>query len=98
MIGNEPVSDEIQLPAYRAAVGAPDQIEVVDHTGNLRRRASAAEASALPTRKIVAPIRIERAIRAKAGLEPWQDAYAELEPRHFATSRAMFPGRGTTRR
>lgn len=96
VIGNVPVSGDIRLPVYREAIGSPDQADVVDHTGTLRRRASVAEASALPTRKIVAPIRLERAARAKAGLEPWQDGYSEFEPANFASGQDAFsPRRGT---
>ena len=45
------------------------------------------EAEWLPNRKIVAPVRLEKALRAKHGLEPWTEAYAELEPSLATTAR-----------
>lgn len=90
VIGNQPVSDDVPLPAYRESVGAPDRVDIVDYSGKVRRRSSPSEANSLRTRKVVAPIRLERALRARAGLEPWLDAYAELEPDSYVTSRAVF--------
>lgn len=64
-------------PAWGCSPGSgrPPRCEVVDHTGSKRRAASPEEAAGLPHRKVVAPVRLERALRARLGLEPWLDAY-----------------------
>lgn len=93
VIGNTGVADEVPLPAYREAVGGPDRVDVVDYSGTVRRRASPEEAAILGNRKFVAPIRLERAMSAKAGIRPWLDSYAELEPGSSMTSRAVFGNR-----
>lgn len=44
------------------------------------------EADWLPNRKIVAPVRLEKALKAKHGAEPWDNAYAVLELSQVATT------------
>lgn len=74
VLGNEPVPQDVPLPAYKEIVGSPDQVDVVDYSGQRRRRAVGREADLLPNRIVVAPIRLEKALRAMHGLEPWQKA------------------------
>jgi hypothetical protein len=62
---------------YKKAV-APGVFEAVDHTGEHRRRISAAEAGSLPTRMIVAPALVQNALRALHGAAPWHEAYDRL--------------------
>jgi hypothetical protein len=90
VIGNQPVSADTPLPAYKEMVGGPDRVDVVDFSGERRRRAQGEEAEWLPNRKIVAPVRLEKALKAKHGLEPWKAAYAALEPSHVATTARLF--------
>jgi len=78
VVGRAPVSESIPLPGYKEAVGGPMQFDVVDYSGSRRRPATAAEVDLLPNRKIVAPVRLERALRALGGLEPWLSAFDEL--------------------
>jgi hypothetical protein len=78
VVGSAPIRSDIPLPAYKEAVSQQGRLDIVDVTGELRRPATDAEAARLPNRKIVAPVRLERALRAHAGLEPWLDAYDEL--------------------
>ncbi|WP_284530450.1 hypothetical protein [Microbacterium sp. T2.11-28] len=52
-------------------------MRLVDHNV-----ASDLEIEQLPYRKVVAPVRLERALRAAHGLEPWLDHYDEL---HYRT-------------
>jgi hypothetical protein len=89
VIGRAPVRDDTPLPAYREAVTTGDHVDVVDYSGTRRRRASRSEAGLLSTRKIVAPVRLERAIRADLGLEPWLAAFDELRP-HGLTTKEVF--------
>lgn len=70
----------IPWPAYKEGVSPPGTFDVVDHTGQRRRRATDDEAERLPFRKVVAPIRVEKALRALHGEEPWVEAYDELRP------------------
>lgn len=89
IIGRAPVREEMPLPAYKEAVTSGDHVDVVDYTGSRRRRATKEEVDRLPNRKVVAPVRLERALRAGLGLEPWLDAFNELRPRGL-TSREAF--------
>jgi hypothetical protein len=83
--------DAFPWPAYKEGVSPPGTFDVVDFSGKRRRRATPSEADRLPFRTIVAPIRIERALRALHGREPWLDEYDSLlPPASDATSRALF--------
>lgn len=89
VVGSGPVAS-VPLPAYKEMV-RPGEWDVVDYSGELRRPATAGEARALPNRTVVAPVRLEKAIRARHGLEPWLDHYAELEPPVALTTAKLFP-------
>jgi hypothetical protein len=90
VIDHREVPDVIRLPAYKEAVGGPGRVDVVDYSGKQRRLASESEAELLPNRKVVAPVRLERALRAKHGLEPWVEAYSELAPEESMTTERLF--------
>ena len=91
IVGNEPVSPTLPLPAYKEAVGTPENVHVVDFAGERRRRATAEEAAALPNRTVVSPALLEKAFRAKHGLEPWHERFDGLEPpEEWATSSRCF--------
>jgi hypothetical protein len=90
IVGNRPVADDMPLPAFKEMVGSPDRVDVVDFSGDRRRPAIGEEAEWLPNRKIIAPVRLEKALRAKFGLEPWTEAYAALEPSQVATTARLF--------
>jgi hypothetical protein len=67
----------LQWPTYQEAV-APDVFDAVDYSGNERRRIGEREAASLPTRSIVAPIRVQKAFQALHGAGPWHEAYDPL--------------------
>jgi len=90
VVGNRPVHEQMPLPAFKEAVGSPDRIDVVDFSGAKRRRAEGPEAELLPNRKVVAPVRLEKALRAKHGLEPWAEAYTDLAPNESMTTAQLF--------
>jgi hypothetical protein len=90
VVGHRPVRDGMPLPAFKEAVGSPDRIDVVDYSGGKRRPAQGAEAELLPNRKVVAPVRLEKALRAKHGLEPWTEAYSDLAPNEMTTTDRLF--------
>lgn len=91
VVGRAPVSQSVPLPAYKEAVGGPMQYDVVDHSGLRRRPATVAEVEKLPNRKVVAPVRLERALRGLLGLEPWLSAFDELlVTEGYPTSSEMF--------
>ena len=90
VVGSAPVAESVPLPAYKEAVGVPPRFEVVDYSGNLRRAATEAEAAALPNRKVVAPVRLERALKAALGLEPWLEAFDELRVEGLTTTSDAF--------
>lgn len=79
IVAQAPVDPLVPLPAYKEAVGVPPRYEIVDYSGKRRRPATTAEAAAVPNRKVVvAPVRLERALKATLGIEPWLDAFDEL--------------------
>ncbi len=80
VVGEAVVDPRISLPDYKIAVdqGGGIQFEVQDASGRLRRHASDFDITQLPYRKVVAPVRLERALRAAHRLEPWLDHYGEL--------------------
>ena len=90
VIGNRPVREGMPLPAYKEAVGEPERVDVVDYSGQRRRPAQGAEAELLLNRKVVAPVRLEKALRAKHGLEPWIEAYSDLAPNENTTTERLF--------
>lgn len=90
LVGHQPVRQDMPLPAFKEAVGSPDRIDVVDYAGEQRRPAEGAEAELLPNRKVVAPVRLEKALRAKHGLEPWTEAYSDLAPTDTMTTERLF--------
>jgi Immunity protein 26 len=90
VVGNAPLPERLPLPAFKEAVGSPQRVDVVDYSGKRRRPARGSEAEWLPNRTIVAPVRLEKALKARHGLEPWSDAYAALEPSEAATSARLF--------
>ncbi|MBM6403489.1 hypothetical protein JQN72_04430 [Phycicoccus sp. CSK15P-2] len=89
IVTQAPVRADLPLPAYKEAVTTADHIDVVDYSGTRRRRASRDEAALLSNRKVVAPVRLERALRASLGLEPWLEAFDDLRP-HGITTREAF--------
>jgi hypothetical protein len=80
VIGHAPVADDMPFPAYKVAVAAPDNIEVIDYSGKRHRPATELEAELLPYRNTVGPVRFEKALRAWLGLDPWDEAFDELRP------------------
>lgn len=81
LVGHHEIDEAaIPWPAYKEGVSPPGTFDVVDHTGTRRRRASEDEIESLPFRKVVAPIRIEKALRALHGEGLWDDAYDALRP------------------
>lgn len=90
VIATRPVAADLPLPAYKEVVGSRRKVEVVDFSGKRRRTARSDEAELLPNRKVVAPVRLEKALRAKAGLEPWHEAYSELAPDETMTTARLF--------
>jgi len=80
IIVNLPIPETVELPAYKVAIGASDQIHVEDFSGKRRRPASANEAEALRPRTVIAPVRLEKAVRARFGIQPWLEEYEELVP------------------
>jgi hypothetical protein len=78
VVGRAPIPDPLPFPAYKEAVGSPVAYDVVDYTGEMRRPATESEVARLPNRKVVAPVRLEKALRASLGLEPWLEAFDGL--------------------
>ena len=90
ILANVQVSEHIPLPAFKEAFGSPDRIDVVDFSGTLRRSATDAEASAVRNRTVIAPVVLEKAMRARLGLEPWLEHYDHLVPDLMHTTDRLF--------
>lgn len=90
IVADAPVAPDIPLPAYKELVGAPARFEIVDYTGARRREATPSEVQSFPNRKVVAPVRLEKALRAHFGLEPWTEQFEELRPNNSPTSAEAF--------
>jgi hypothetical protein len=90
VLGRRPVRAGMPLPAFKESVGVGDQIYVVDYSGERRRPAVGIESTMLCNRKVVAPVRLEKALRAKYGLEPWVAAYTDLAPEETNTTARFF--------
>jgi hypothetical protein len=84
----------IPWPAYKEGVSPPGTYELVDYTGDRRRRATRDEAEHVPFRSIVAPIRVHKAFHALNGVGKWDDVYDALRPppSDEMTSAALFRG------
>jgi hypothetical protein len=65
-------------PTYKEMVSPPDRFEAVDYTGAERRPATPREASELPFRKVVAPIRVQNALQALYGVRDWDASFDSL--------------------
>ncbi|MCL2455475.1 MAG: hypothetical protein FWD18_09310 [Micrococcales bacterium] len=89
VIGSRPVRPGLPLPAHRE-VDADNLVQVVDYSGRRRRPATDDEARRLQNRRFVAPLRLARALRATAGMEPWNDTYAALIPDEELSSDRLF--------
>lgn len=90
VVGNVPVAPAIPLPAYKVGKAITQADEVVydaeDYTGQQHRPATREEVEALPFRKAVAPIRLERAFRAIHGIGAWERPFDDLRPTPAALS------------
>lgn len=81
VVGHRDVDEAaIPFPAYKEGVSPPGTFDVVDYTGTRRRVATDDEVDRLPFRKVVAPIRVEKALRALHGAEAWDESYDALRP------------------
>ncbi|MDR5699479.1 Imm26 family immunity protein [Agromyces aerolatus] len=90
VVDHATVAEGLPLPAYKVSVGTPDNVMVVDFSGSRSRPASEAEAEVLPYRDTVAPVRLEKALRAWLGLDPWLEAFDELKPAGRVTTADLF--------
>jgi hypothetical protein len=91
IVGHTAVPKGIPFPAFKVSMGAPENVQVIDYLDRRRRKATPAESALLPDMSFVAPVRIEKALKAKYGLLPWNAAYAALEPSPATTTGRMFP-------
>lgn len=78
------------LPAYRVSM-APDEWYAESFDAKRRRLASAVEIEALPLRTTWSAAVLQRAVRAREGLEPWLDVFDRIVFRQHVLSRDLFP-------
>jgi len=68
----------VPFPAYRISVGAADRWFVESFDNSRRRPPKTGELEKLTLPTSFAPIRLQKAIRAIKGLEPWDPTWDEL--------------------
>lgn len=90
VIGNRPSDLNRLLPAFRELSVTPEGTKIVDYSGRQQRPATVEESTRVPFRKIVAPVRLEKGLRARFGLLPWIEEYSELAPDPINTTVQLF--------
>lgn len=74
----------IPQPVFKVNQGGRTYLESRDR--NISRPASSTEAEQLRFRKVVAPVRIETALKALHGLAPWHERFDELRSDYALSS------------
>jgi hypothetical protein len=87
--GNGELPASIPFPAYVTAVGQGKHV-TEDYSGTMRRASSVEEVAQLRNRKFVAPIRIEKAVKAYFGAGLWEESYSALKPDLSHSTQALF--------
>lgn len=77
----------IAIPLFKVRIGGDVFVESYD--GGYRRMASTSETELLRNRKTVAPVRLEKALKAKLGIGDWHPAYDELTYDYAVSSSAL---------
>ncbi|VXC24744.1 Imm26 family immunity protein [Nocardioides sp. AX2bis] len=90
VLGPRDIAADLPFPAYKVDLGFPPVPHVVDHLGERTRPATADEAVLLPVRTTVAPIALEKALQAKAGLTPWRERFNDFAPDLDLTTARLF--------
>jgi len=90
VVGNTTPRPGLPRPAYKEVVGTPDRVDVVDFSGSMRRIATSVEIQLLTFRSMVAPVRLENALKALHGLAEWHDEYDKLLPENVVSSARVF--------
>jgi len=90
IVARRPVRPGLPLPAFKEMVGSPDRIDIVDYSGHRRRPSRPGEKDLVPNRKVIAPIRIEKALRARHGFGSWTAAYDGLRLDEVNTTERLF--------
>jgi hypothetical protein len=90
VVGWQPVPADMPLPAFKVFNGPDAKYYVENFDDTARRPATADEVDLLPNRKVVAPVRLEKALQAKHGIRPWLEAYTDLAPDEVCTTRRLF--------
>lgn len=92
VLGNVLPAEDLPFPAYQVDDGGIMSIE--DHTGKISRRLESGDPE-LPQRTFVAPMVLERAVRAKHGRESWDSRYDSLvPPKSLARDDTLFSDEG----
>jgi len=76
LIGNQAPPNALPFPSYK--IGLPGNSIVESWDGFTRRRATSEEELLLDFRSGVAPIRLEKAVKAFHGFLPWHESFDEF--------------------
>lgn len=90
VIGRSDGDPNRYLPAYRVST-APDEWYAESFDARRRRLASVVEIEALPLRTTWSAAVLQRAVRAREGLEPWLDVFDRIVFRQHVLSHDLFP-------
>ncbi len=91
IIGNVPENlARIPQPVFKVDQGGQTFLESRDRS--VYRPASSAEAETLRLRTVVAPIRLEKALKAYNGVGEWTEIYDDLRAGYALQSSRLIPG------
>ncbi len=82
VIGNQTPPEGIPFPSYK--FGLPGRATVESWDGTTRRKAMPNEEEILDFRSGVAPIRLEKALKALNGFLPWHESFDEFTREYVA--------------
>jgi Immunity protein 26 len=80
IIGNAtPDHSRVPLPTYKVTIGSIDNWYVESYDGKRRRPAKPWELDSLQLQRVVAPVRLQKALQALHGVVPWDETYGLLK-------------------
>lgn len=90
IIGNANPDLDRYLPAFSYGSAETNGVKITDFWDQVQRDATPEEAAMVPHRQYRAPIRLEKAVLAHAGIMPWSSDYDELKYTNYPTSAELF--------
>jgi hypothetical protein len=90
IIGNSNPDLDRYLPAFSYGSAETNGFKITDFWDKVHRDATPEEAAMVPHRLTRAPVRLEKAVLAHAGILPWKSDYDDLKYAKYPTSAELF--------